>query len=80
MKKMFNLQVLPKLLLKSNTNMLGFHCVLLAALEEVIQNTIERIKKIVGTLQHPWGFAPICPIKSESLYLCPNITYGNVRL
>jgi hypothetical protein len=60
--------------------MLGFPCALLAPLEEAIQNTIEGIKKIVSTLQHPWGFAPICPIKSARLYLCPNITYGNVRI
>jgi hypothetical protein len=60
--------------------MLGFPCALLAPLEDVIQNTIEGNKKIVGTLQHPWGFAPIYPIKSARLYLCPNITCGNVKI
>jgi hypothetical protein len=50
----------------------------LAPLKEVIQNTIEGIKKIVGTL-HPWGFPPI-PIISGRDYLCPNITCGNVRI
>jgi hypothetical protein len=49
MKKMFILQVFPKLLLRSNANMLGFPCALLAPLEKAIQNTIEGIKKIVGT-------------------------------
>jgi hypothetical protein len=60
--------------------MLNFPCAPLAPLDKVIQNTIEGIKKIVGTLQHPWGFTPICPIKSARLYLCPNIISGNVRI